>query len=98
VDSIHPEGDGYVIEYEHDGVTRRVWASDLIPNLGTRPRNELLTDHVTVDDGGYVAGDLPPRMLIAGDLVQPSHRRIATAVGEGAHAVLTAYYESEGLL
>ncbi len=98
IDSIRPDGAGYIVEYSHDGVSTQVQASDLVPNLGTRPNNELLTEFVAVDDAGYVTGDLPARLLIAGDLVQPSHRRIATAVGEGAHAVLTAYYEAGELL
>jgi len=98
VESIRPDGGGYRIGYRHDGVGKEVWASDLIPNLGTRPRNELLDGHVAIDEGGYVSGDLPPRLFIAGDLVQLSHRRIATAVGEGAHAVLSAYYEAGDLL
>ena len=97
IDSINREGTGYVVAYTHRGVSAQARASDLIPNLGTRPNNELLTGLVAINDAGYVAGDLPARLLIAGDLVQPSHRRIATAVGEGAHAVLTAYYELEGL-
>ena len=98
VESIRRNEAGYVVEYTHEGVAMQVQASDLIPNLGTRPNNELLTEFTTVDDAGYVSGELPRRLLIAGDLVQQSHRRIATAVGEGAHAVLSAYYESEGLL
>lgn len=98
IDAIHHDGAGYVVEYQNDGVRAQVRASDLIPNLGTRPNNELLTGLAAIDEAGYVTGDLPPRLLIAGDLVRQSHRRIATAVGEGAHAVLTAYYESEGLL
>ncbi len=98
VESIHHDGTGYVIGYRHDGVAAQAHASDLIPNLGTRPTNELLTPFTTFDEAGYVTGDLPARLFIAGDLVQQSHRRIATAVGEGAHAVLSAYYESEGLL
>lgn len=98
IDAIYRDGDGYIIEYRHGGVTAQARAGDLIPNLGTRPNNELLTGLATIDDAGYVTGDLPARLHIAGDLVQPSHRRIATAVGEGAHAVLSAYYESEGLL
>ena len=98
IDAIRRDGDGYVVEYRHNGETAQTRASDLIPNLGTRPNNELLTGLTALDDAGYVTGDLPARLLIAGDLVQPSHRRIATAVGEGAYAVLTAYYEAEGLL
>ena len=98
VESIRCDGDGYVVEYTHDGVSAQAHATDLIPNLGTRPNNELLTPHTTVDEAGYVNGPIPDRLFIAGDLVQQSHRRIATAVGEGAHAVLTAYYESEDLL
>lgn len=98
VDSIRRDGSDYLVEYRHDGVRNEVRASDLVPNLGTRPNNELLTGFATVDDAGYVTGDLPPRLFIAGDLVQPTHRRIATAVGEGAEAVLSAYYESEGLV
>lgn len=97
IDAIRRDSDGYVVEYTHDGVTTQTHASDLIPNLGTRPNNELLAGLVDIDDAGYVTDKLPARLLIAGDLVQLSHRRIATAVGEGAHAVLTAYYETEGL-
>ena len=97
IDAIRHDGSGYVVEYKHDGVSAQTRAGALIPNLGTRPNNELLTGLVAIDDAGYVSGDLPDRLLIAGDLVQLSHRRIATAVGEGAYAVLTAYYESEGL-
>jgi thioredoxin reductase (NADPH) len=98
VDSIRCDGAGYVVEYRRGGVTTQVYASDLVPNLGTRPNNEMLAGHVAIDEAGYVSGDLPPRLFLAGDLVQPSHRRIATAVGEGAYAVLSAYYEAEGLL
>ena len=97
VNSIQPDSGGYVVEYRHEGVAKQVHASDLVPNLGTRPNNELLTPFTTIHDTGYVTGDLPPRLFIAGDLVQQSHRRIATAVGEGAHAVLSAYYQAEGL-
>jgi len=98
VESIRPDGDGYLVGYQQDGALKQVRAGALIPNLGTRPNNELLTPFTTVDDGGYVSGELPERLFIAGDLVQQTHRRIATAVGEGAHAVLQAYYEAEGLL
>jgi thioredoxin reductase len=97
IDAIRRDGTHYVVEYTNDGVSAETRASDLIPNLGTRPNNELLAGLTTLDDAGYITGDLPARLLVAGDLVQLSHRRIATAVGEGAHAVLTAYYESEGL-
>ena len=97
VDSIQPESGGYVVQYRHHGVAKLVHVSDLVPNLGTRPNNELLTPFTTVDDAGYVTGELPAGLFIAGDLVQQTHRRIATAVGEGAHAVLSAYYQAEGL-
>ena len=98
IDSIRPDGTGYIVEYSRNGVGAQTRASDLIPNLGTRPNNQLLTGLVAIDDSGYVTGDLPARQLIAGDLVQQTHRRIATAVGDGAHAVLTAYYEAGELL
>ncbi len=98
VETIRRDADGYVVEYTHEGVARTAHASDLIPNLGTRPNNNLLIDFADVNEAGYVTGELPPRLFIAGDLVQPSHRRIATAVGEGAHAVLSAYYEAGDLL
>ena len=97
IDSIRRDGAGYVVEYRHHGVDAQSRAGHLVPNLGTRPNNQLLTGLAAIDAAGYVTGGLPARLLIAGDLVQPSHRRIATAVGEGAHAVLTAYYEAEGL-
>jgi thioredoxin reductase len=97
IDTVRRDNAGYVVEYRHGGVSAQTHASDLIPNLGTRPNNQLLTGLCAIDDAGYPNGELPARLLIAGDLVQPSHRRIATAVGEGAHAVLTAYYELEGL-
>jgi len=98
VASIGRDDAGFVVKYRRKGVVAEVRASDLIPNLGTRPNNELLSPFTTFDHAGYVTGDLPAGLFIAGDLVQQSHRRIATAVGEGAHAVLSAYYESEGLL
>ncbi len=98
VEAIRRDSAGYVVEYSYEGVAKQVQASDLVPNLGTRPNNQLLAPFTTFDDAGYVTGDLPAGLYVAGDLVQQSHRRIATAVGEGSHTVLSAYYESQGLL
>lgn len=98
VESVRSDSNGYTVEYTHNGVAAQLRATDLVPNLGTRPNIELLDGLVDIDAAGYPTGALPRRLFTAGDLVQQSHRRIATAVGEGAHAVLSAYYESEELL
>ncbi len=41
VESVRRDSDGFVVEYRHQGVVESVRASHLIPNLGTRPNNEL---------------------------------------------------------
>ena len=63
--------------------------------VGTRPVTEFLKDTVDMDDQGFINVDRRqetnvPGVFAAGDVTSESPRQIATAVGEGVTAVLSA--------
>ncbi|MEV6128401.1 FAD-dependent oxidoreductase [Streptomyces violaceusniger] len=76
---------------------RRVLTADLaFLNLGSAPAPPA--GAVAADRSGYCPpGSQHPRVFTAGDLRSARFQRIATAMGSGGEAALSAYYASRGL-
>ncbi|MCJ7684097.1 MAG: FAD-dependent oxidoreductase, partial [Desulfobacteraceae bacterium] len=63
--------------------------------VGTRPVTEFLKDAVDMNDQGFINVDRRqetniPGVFAAGDVTSETPRQIATAVGEGVTAILSA--------
>ncbi|MEU1805793.1 FAD-dependent oxidoreductase [Streptomyces sp. NPDC019937] len=76
---------------------RRALTADLVfLNLGSAPAPPA-GSLVTGGSGYCPPGRQPPRIRTAGDLRSARFQRIATAMGSGSEAALSAYYAARGL-
>ncbi len=70
--------------------------------VGLLPNNEVFAEQVELDQNGYVVADEEmrtsvPGVLVAGDIRAKSLRQVATAVGDGAIAGVTAQHYLDSL-
>jgi thioredoxin reductase (NADPH) len=85
------------------GETRTLDVGGVFVAIGHDPRNELIRDQVTLDDGGYVVVDAPhtrtnlPGVFACGDLVDHTYRQAITAAGTGCAAALDVEHYIDGL-
>lgn len=84
------------------GEKSRLAVSGIFIYVGLLPNNEFFTGQVELDDYGYVVADAEmrsnvPGVLVAGDLRAKNLRQVATAVGDGAIAGVTAQHYLDSL-
>jgi thioredoxin reductase (NADPH) len=78
------------------GEQRELTVTGLFVAIGHDPRNELVKDVVTLDEGGYVVVDGRSTrtnvdgVFACGDLVDHTYRQAITAAGSGCAAALDA--------
>jgi thioredoxin reductase (NADPH) len=78
------------------GEQRELTVTGLFVAIGHDPRNELVKDVVTLDEGGYVVVDGRSTrtnvdgVFACGDLVDHTYRQAITAAGSGCSAALDA--------
>lgn len=70
--------------------------------MGLLPNNETFAGQIELDEYGYVVADdemrtSVPGVLVAGDLRAKNLRQVATAVGDGAIAGVTAQHYLDSL-
>jgi thioredoxin reductase (NADPH) len=85
------------------GETRTLDVGGVFVAIGHDPRNDLIRDQVTLDEGGYVVVDAPhtrtnlPGVFACGDLVDHTYRQAITAAGTGCAAALDVEHYIDGL-
>lgn len=84
------------------GEKSRLAVSGIFIYVGLLPNNESFTGQVELDEYGYVVADAEmrtnlPGVLVAGDLRAKNLRQVATAVGDGAIAGVTAQHYLDSL-
>lgn len=84
------------------GEKSRLAVSGIFIYVGLLPNNESFTGQVELDEYGYVVADAEmrtnvPGVLVAGDLRAKKLRQVATAVGDGAIAGVTAQHYLDSL-
>lgn len=89
------------VESRIDGKTREIVLDGVFIAVGTMPNTSLLSEHVSLDEQGYIVTDEAmktaiPGVFAAGDARQKLLRQVITAASDGAVAAYSALkYVSE---
>ncbi|MCL4440066.1 MAG: FAD-dependent oxidoreductase, partial [Firmicutes bacterium] len=87
--------EGLVLKDLRSGVTNDLGVDGLFIAIGSRPNNDFLKNLVALDEQGHITVDSKmetsvPGVFAAGDIRVTSLRQVATAVGDGAMAAISA--------
>lgn len=80
-----------IVVADHGGTERQIDVDGVFMAVGIRALNELVTDFVKLDAGGFIITDEScwsgtPGLFIAGDVRSKKYRQIITAAADGAIA------------
>src|SRR5918999_495606 len=84
------------LEHADNGASKELDVGGAFVAIGHRPRSELVSDQVDVDENGYVKVEEPSTktrlagVFAVGDLVDHTYRQAVTAAGSGTKGALDA--------